>query len=85
MKQQIYDNMLARQIGMDYIPGIQLQTSLINMEEAKELTIRNQPESKQQKRCQCCSIKHLRVPSKDFPVGLAIRKAKINGLGGGTI
>ena len=31
MKQQIYENMLARQSGMDYIPGIQFQTSLINI------------------------------------------------------
>ena len=35
MKQQIYENMIARQSGMDYSPGIQFQTSLINMEEAK--------------------------------------------------
>ena len=35
MKQQIYDNMLARRSGMDYSPGIQFQTSLINMEEGK--------------------------------------------------
>ena len=43
MKQQIYENMLARKNGMDYIPGIQFQTSIINMEEAKELTMSNQP------------------------------------------
>ena len=30
-KQQIYENMLARQSGMGYIPGIQFQTSLINI------------------------------------------------------
>ena len=42
------------------------------MEEAKELTIINQPGKKQQKRCQCVSIKHLLVSSKDCPVGLAI-------------
>ena len=81
MKQQIYDNMLARRSGMDYSPGIPFQTSLINMEEAKELTMRNQPEKKQQKRCRCGSIKHLRVSSKDCPVGLAIRKAKKLALG----
>ena len=28
---------------MDYIKGIQFQTSLINMEEAQELTTNNQP------------------------------------------
>ena len=75
MKQQIYDNMLARQSGMDYSKGIQFQTSIVNMEEAKELTMNNQ-----QKRCWCGSIKHLRISSKDFPVGLAIRKAKKSSL-----
>ena len=34
--------MLARRSGMDYSQGIQFQTSLINMEEAKELTMNNQ-------------------------------------------
>ena len=83
MKQNIYKNMLARQSGMDYSPGIQFQTSLINMEEEKELTIINQPEMKQQKQCQCGSTKHLQVSSKDCPVGLAIRKAKKMVLGTG--
>ena len=76
MKQQIYENMLARQSGVDYSPGIKFQTSLINMEDAKELTMRNQPERKQKNRYRCGSIKHLRSSSKDCPVGLAIRKAK---------
>ena len=35
IKQQIYDNMLARRSGMDYSQGVQFQTSLINMEEAQ--------------------------------------------------
>ena len=56
---------------MDYSQGIKFQTSLVNMEEAKGLTINNQ-----QKQCKCGSIKHLRVSSKDCPVGLAIGKAK---------
>ena len=56
---------------MDYSQGIQFQTSLVNMEKAKGITINNQ-----QKQCKCGSIKHLRVSSKDCPVGLAIRKAK---------
>ena len=30
-KQQIYDNMIASRSGMYYSPGIQFQTSLINM------------------------------------------------------
>ena len=42
-KQQIYDNMLARRSGMDYSQGIQFQTILINMEEAQEITMNNQP------------------------------------------
>ena len=42
IKQQIYNNMLARRSGMDYSQGIHFQTSLVNMEEAKELTMNNQ-------------------------------------------
>ena len=56
---------------MDYSQGIQFQTSLVNMEEAKGLTMNNQ-----QKRCKCGSVKHLHISHKDCPVGLAIRKAK---------
>ena len=74
-KKQIYDNMLARRSGMDYSQGIKFQTSIVNMEEAKELTINNQ-----QKRCRCGSVKHLRISNKDCPVGLAIRKAKKSAL-----
>ena len=79
MKQQIYDNMLARRSGMDYSQGIKFQTSLVNMEEAKGPTMNNQ-----QKQCKCGSVKYLRISHKDFPVGLAIRKAKI-GLGDSAI
>ena len=71
IKQQIYDNMLAMRSGMDYSKGIQFQISLVNMEEAQELTMKNQ-----QKQCKCGSVKHLRISFKDCPVGLAIRKAK---------
>ena len=71
IKQKIYNNMLARRSGMDYSQGIQFQTSLINMEEAQKLTMKNQ-----QKRFRCGFIKHLRISSKDYPVGLAIRKTK---------
>ena len=53
------------------------------MEEAKELNMINQPEKNQQKRCRYGSIKHLRVSSKDFPVGIAIREAKKLALGMG--
>ena len=61
---------------MEYSSEVQFKTSIINMEESKELTMINQTEKKQQKRCQCGSIEHLRVFSKDCPVGPAIRKAK---------
>ena len=43
IKQQLYDNMLARRSGMDYSAGILFQTSIINMEKAQELTMNNQP------------------------------------------
>ena len=33
--------MLAKQSGMDYSQGIQFETSIINMEEAQELTMNN--------------------------------------------
>ena len=68
---------------MEYSPGIQFQTSLINMEEAKSLTMSNQPEKNQQKRYRCVSINHLQVSSKYFPVGIVIRKAKKLALGMG--
>ena len=71
IKQQIYDDMLARKSGMDYSQGIQFQTSIVNTEEAKGITMNNQ-----QKQCKCGSVKHLRISHKDFPVGLAIIKAK---------
>ena len=45
------------------------------MEEAKGLTINNK-----QKQCKSGSVKHLRISHKDFPVGLAIRKAKKSAL-----
>ena len=60
---------------MDNSQGIQFQTSLVYMEEPKEITMKNQ-----QKRCRCGSVKHLRISSKYFPVGLAIRKAKKSAL-----
>ena len=43
IKQLLYDNMLARRSGMDYSAGILFQTSIINMEQAEELTMNNQP------------------------------------------
>ena len=34
--------MLASRSGMNYSPGIKFETSIINMEEAQELTMKNQ-------------------------------------------
>ena len=45
--------------------------------------MRNQPEKKQQKRCQCGSINRLRVSCKYFPLVTSIRKAKTLVLGMG--
>ena len=41
--------MLARRSGIDYSQGIQFETSIINIEEAQELTMNNQPKKNQQK------------------------------------
>ena len=41
-KQKIYENILARQSGVDYSPGIRFQTSIFNMNESKALTKNNQ-------------------------------------------
>ena len=43
--------------------------------------MRNQPEKKQQKRCQCGSIKHLQVFYRVCSVGFAIKNAKTLALG----
>ena len=51
------------------------------MEEAQELTMNNKSGKRKQKRCRCGSIKHSRVTSKYFPVGLAIRNPKKSALG----
>ena len=76
-----YEAKKAAEDATDYSPGIQFQTSIINTEEAKALTMINKPGQKQQKRCRCGSIKYSRVTSKDFPVGLAIKKPKKMALG----
>ena len=59
IKQQIYDNMLARRSGVDYSQGMQFHTNLINMEEAQEVTINNQTGKNQQKRCWCVSLQDI--------------------------
>ena len=40
-KQQIYEKILARRIGMDEISGISFETILVNMEESKAPNKRN--------------------------------------------
>ena len=41
IKQQIYDNILVKRSEMHYSPRICLKTSLVNMDEAKALTVSN--------------------------------------------
>ena len=68
-KHKIYENILDRQSGMDNSPGTRFETSIVSMDEAKALTKSNQLEQsnqKQQRRCQCVSIKHLRITTEDF-------------------
>ena len=87
MKQQIYENILPRQSVMDYGPGILFQSILVNMDKVKALTKKNQLVKTNQKKgiqCRCGSIKHLRITSNDFPVGISYQKEKI-GLGNGNI
>ena len=79
MKHKIYENILARQSGMYYIPGIRFQTSLFDMDKSKALTKSNQLEKsnhKKQIRCRCGSINHLQITSKYFPVGISCQKGK---------
>ena len=73
------------ELGWAIVQGYSLKklSSTWNMEESKALTTSNQLEKKQQKRCQCGSIKHLLVASKDCPVGLSIRNSKKLALGMG--
>ena len=42
MNHQIYEDILMRRSGMDYSAGIRFQKSLVNMEEAKLITRKNQ-------------------------------------------
>ena len=64
---------------MDYSAGIRFQTSLVNMDKSKALTKNNQlgkTNQKQERQCQCGSIKHLRIASNYSPVGISYQKAK---------
>ena len=62
IKQQIYEVILARQSGMNYNTGIQFQISIINREEAKEITMSNQLGKLIDKKSGADVI------SKDFPI-----------------
>ena len=44
IKQQIYKDILARKTGLDYSPIMCFETILVNMDEAKPLSKKNQPE-----------------------------------------
>ena len=81
MKQQIYKNMPARRSWMDYSPGIKFQTSLINMEEAKELTMNNQPGGKAKKVVPVWLHQALTSYFKVFPFGTCTYENKKSALG----
>ena len=80
-KQHIYENILARKIGMYYSPGICFEKSIFNVDKTKALTKRNQIEKhKGKKRYQCRPNKHLKITLMGFPVGITFRRAKISTL-----
>ena len=75
-KQQIYENILASQSGMDYIPGIRFEESIINIDKANALNNINQLETHTgKKRCRCGSIEYSWITTRDCPVGLAYYRA----------
>ena len=78
IKQNIYENILARQSGIDYSPGMQFQISLINMDKSKEITMNNQPVKSTDtgKRCWCGSLENLLITSKESPIGISYQNAK---------
>ena len=63
---------------MDYIPGMQFQTSIIKIDEAKALTMNNQPGKSTDKKewFRCESLKHLRITSKECPIGISYQNVK---------
>ena len=78
IKQQTYEKMLSRRSGLDYSLGIQFQTSLVNMDEAKTLTMKNQlgKSMDKKKRCQFGSLDHLCITPKELSIGISYRNAK---------
>ena len=78
IKQQVYENILARWSGMEYSPGINLKTSIINMDKAKSLTIKNQPvkSTYNKKQFRCGSLEHLHITLKERPIGIPQQNEK---------
>ena len=74
----MYENILARRSGMDYIPGMKYQKIIINVDKAKALTMDNQPgkSADKKKRCRCGSFEHLHITSKEYPIELYYQNAK---------
>ena len=71
---------------MDYSPWVQLQTSLINIDEAKAFTMNNQPEKSRDKRkwYWCGSLEHFDITSKEYPIGISYQNF-LKGLGDGSL
>ena len=76
--------MLARRSGMDYSQGIQFETSIVNMEEAKELTMNNQPKGSNKSGAGVAPSSTYEVPPRIALCDLQLEGPKI-GLGDGAI
>ena len=85
MKQQLYEDKLASDSGMDYGPGIMFETSMINQKnkigDMLSLGMTTEKVNKKDnknnlKTCWCGSFEHSRVTSKGCPVGKARKSAK---------
>ena len=87
MKQKIYKNILARRSGVDYSPGIHFQTSLVDMDEAKSLTKKNELEKRiisKEDGAGVAPSRTYELPQMTSLWGFLIEKPKI-GLGDGVI
>ena len=84
IKQKKFKNILARQSEMDYSPGMQFQTSIINTDKKKSLTMNNQPGKSidKNKRYQRGLLEHLRITYKEFPIRLSYQNSE-KGVGDG--
>ena len=68
--------MIARQSGIDYSQGIQFQTSIINKEEAKELTMNNQPKKSNRRSAGVSPSSTYGFPPRISLWGLQLEKPK---------